>query len=166
MSRESDTIPEDGRALRPDELVALESRMGAIVDASRLFKNLDERGRAELLGMGYLRTVTGGTVLVREGDEQERVMYLVKAGRVRVETTAPSGPVHLADLGAGACVGEVGLLAGGPSTATVTALELTELVAFPKRRFERFLNAHPVVRTRLESLVDARARDTIEKIIG
>ncbi len=166
VSRTSDTIPEDGRALTPDELAELEAQMGAIVDASRLFKSLDEKGRAELLGISYLRTVAAGTVLFREGAEEERVMYLIKAGRVNVETTSASGPVHLADLGAGACVGEVGLLAGGPSTATVTAVEPTERVAFPKRRLQRFLDAHPAVRTRLESLVDARARDTIEKIIG
>lgn len=140
--------------------------MGDIVDASRLFKSLDDEGRATLLSLGTLRTVEPGTVLFREGTEEDRVMYLVKSGRVTVETTAPSGPVHLAELGPGACVGEVGLMAGGPSTATVTTVEVTELVVFPKASLERFLEAHPRVKARIATLVDARARDTIEKIIG
>ena len=48
----------------------------------------------------------------------------------------------------------------------VTALEDVDAVAFAKHRIERMLDASPKVRQLLESLVDLRARDTIEKIIG
>jgi CRP-like cAMP-binding protein len=93
-------------------------------------------------------------------------MYLLLNGKVRVETTAAQGSVHLAELGHGACFGEVSVLTGGLRTATVTAVTDVDAVAFEKHRIERIVADYPKVRALLEALVEGRARDTIEKIVG
>ncbi len=58
------------------------------------------------------------------------------------------------------------VLTGGERTATVTALTELDLVAFEAHRIERILADYPKVRELLESIVEGRARDTVEKIIG
>jgi CRP-like cAMP-binding protein len=154
-----------GRALRPEEQAALVEEMTAIVEHSHLFKSLDPIARGELLESGYVTSYSAGDVVFRQDDPGD-VMLLVMRGRVRVETKTPGGTVQLAELGSGACIGEVSVLTGAPRTATVTALEDVDAVAFAKHRIERMLDASPKVRQLLQSLVDLRARDTIEKIIG
>ncbi|MBX3250535.1 MAG: cyclic nucleotide-binding domain-containing protein, partial [Myxococcales bacterium] len=159
------TIPSGGRPLRAEEQAALVEEMAAIVEQSHLFRSLSVEAREALLESGYVRTFSSGDVLMRQGDPGDE-MFLVMRGRVRVETETPGGKVHLAELGRDACVGEVSVLKGQPRTATVTALDDVDTVAFARHRIERVLDAHPKVRALLESLVDLRARDTIEKIIG
>lgn len=164
MTRPS-TIPAGGRTLRPEEQAALVEEMASIIEQSHLFKSLDEEGRRDVLESGYAMTFAEGDVLVRQGDRGD-VMYLVMRGTVRVETATPAGKVHLAELGRGACIGEVSVLSGGERTATVTATTDVDVVAFARHRIERVLAKYPKVRELLENIVDARARDTIEKILG
>ncbi len=164
MTRPS-TIPAGGRSLRPEEHAALVEEMADIIERSHLFRSLDAEGRREVLESGYAMTFGEGDVLVRQGDRGD-VMYLIMRGKVRVETETPGGNVHLAELGRGACVGEVSVLSGAERTATVTALTDVDTAAFARHRIERVLAKYPKVRELLENLVDARARDTIEKILG
>ncbi len=166
MTRPS-SIPAYGRALRPDEQAALIEEMAAIIETSHLFKSLTVEARNDLLGQGFVMSFDAGDVLLRQGLPGGDRMYLVIRGEVRVETeSAPGKTVHLAELGRGACLGEVSVLSGGERTATVTAIGEVDAVCFARHRIERILDEHPKVRSLLESIRDARARDTIEKIIG
>ena len=158
-------IPPGGRILGDDERRALLAEMSDIVNTSHLFKSLDDEGRRRVLSSGYVCSFSAGETLIKEGDHGT-AMYLLLNGKVRVETTAAQGSVHLAELGHGACVGEVSVLSGGPRTATVTAATDVDAVAFEKHRIERILADYPKVRALLEALVEGRARDTIEKIVG
>ena len=58
------------------------------------------------------------------------------------------------------------MLTGGVRTATVRAEVDAQLVAFEKHRIQRVIDAHPRVRKLLEAMIEGRARDTVEKIIG
>lgn len=159
------TIPPRGRALSDAERAALLEDMEAVVASSHLFKSLDGPGREELLQSGYVLQLEGGEPLIEEGEEGT-AMYLVMSGRVRVEAHGPSGPVQLAELARGACVGEVSVLSGSPRTATVRAADATLVIAFEAHRVHRLLDRHPEVRAVLEVLVEGRARDTVEKLIA
>jgi len=139
--------------------------MTSFVDTSHLFKSLDAAGRGRVLECGYVTTFSEGDVIVRQDDPGD-VMFLILEGKVKVETTTPGGVVKLAELGKSACVGEVALLTGEPRTATVTALTDLDAVAFARHRIERVLADYPKVAELLQTLVERRARDTIEKIIG
>ena len=136
-----------------------------IIATSHLFKSLDEEGRAKVLESGVVRSYDPGDILFTQ-DMPGEEMLLVMSGRVKIEATSPAGKIkQLAELGRGACIGEVAVLTGGGRTATVTALEHVDAAAFAAHRIARVLDDYPKVRRILESLVDARARDTVEKII-
>lgn len=139
--------------------------MEAIVGGSHLFRSLDAAGRRDLLESGVVREVDAGDVLVREGAPGDE-MFLVMEGTVRVETRAPHGALELAVLGRGACLGEVAVLTGAARTATVVACERVVVVAFSDARVRALLDAHPRVRALLETLVEGRARQTLDRILG
>lgn len=159
------SIPSGGRLLDASEQAALEREMEAIVTRSHLFKSLDDAGRQRLLESGFVMRFDAGDVILREGDRGE-TMYLLMEGQVRIETSAPNGTLQLAELGRGACVGEVSVLTGSPRTATVTAITPVTAVTFARHRILRLLDENPKVRALLDTLVEARARDTVEKLIG
>ncbi len=157
-------IPPGGRALRPEEYEALLTDIEQVVARSALFRSLDEAGRADLLQSGYVAFFRRGETMMQEG-ESGSTMFLLLRGRVRVSTRGPQGQVQLAELGRGACVGEVSVLTGRPRTATVEALEDVDAVAFERHRIERLLQRYPKVRHLLLRLVEGRARDTIDKTV-
>jgi CRP-like cAMP-binding protein len=148
-----------------DEQAALERDMEEIVNRSHLFKSLDDAGRQDLLASGFVMRFDAGDTILREGDPGE-TMYLVMEGTVRIETRTSGASLHLAELGRGACVGEVSVLTGSPRTATVTAVTDVTAVTFARHRIARIVDAHPRVRAILDTLVEARARDTVEKLIS
>ncbi len=165
MTQRPSSIPAGGEPLSAEEQAAFERAMASIVLGSHLFKTLDEAGRQELLEGGFVLRFEPGDVLVRQGEPGD-TMFVVLEGQVRVETETPGGTLQLAELGAGACLGEVSVLTRAPRTATVTALGPVTTVSFGRHRIERLLSAHPRVRLLLEALVEGRARDTVEKIVG
>jgi len=158
-------IPPGARPLEDAEREALLTDLASVVETSHLFKSLDEDGRAQLIRAGYVVFLDKDQTLISEGEEGT-TMYLVLDGRLRVETKSPAGLVQLAELGRGACIGEVSVLTDGPRTATVSAIAPSQCVAFEKHRILRVIDAHPRVRQILETLIEGRARDTVEKIIG
>jgi CRP-like cAMP-binding protein len=73
-------------------------------------------------------TLTDGQVLFRQGDESDR-LYFILDGRLEITTDRGNGDqVHLATLSAGDVVGEIGILHGLPRVATVTAVGPATLI--------------------------------------
>jgi CRP/FNR family transcriptional regulator, cyclic AMP receptor protein len=154
-----------GRPLSLEEQAAIERDMEAIVLGSHLFKSLDDAGRKDLIESGFVMRFDAGDMILRQGDPGD-TMFLVLEGTVRVETETPGGTIQLAELGRGACLGEVSVLTRGPRTATVSALTPVTTVTFARHRVERLLAQHPRVRALLEALIAGRARDAVDKILG
>ena len=158
-------IPPGGRVLESSVMAALVDELGDFVAESRLFRELDASGRERLIQCGYVVEFATGTTLLTQGDEGSTV-YLILHGAVMVEVESGQSRIPLANLERGACVGEVSVLTGSTRTATVTATEDVEALVFERHRIERILTDYPGLRARLEVLVEGRARDAIEKIIG
>ena len=158
-------MPPAGRALEEAERAALLADLEEMVVTSHLFKSLDPEGRARLIESGYVLAFEPDDAIIRQGDAGS-AMYLVLQGKVRVETAGVRGAVQLAELGRGACLGEVSVLTGSARTATVIAITPVQVVTFESHRIDRVIDAYPRVRKLLEAMVEGRARDTVEKIIG
>ena len=158
-------IPPGARVLDDQEQRALLEEMAEIVAKSHLFKSLDQDGQTRVLTSGYVCTYRSGDDLMRQG-EPGNTMYLLLNGTVTVHTETDGHDMHLAELGRAACVGEVSVLTGSDRTATVTAATDVNAVGFDKHRIQRILQDYPKVRELLETLVEGRARNTIEKIVG
>ncbi len=82
-----------------------------------------------------LRWLVAGQVLCREGDAPGP-LYVVCAGAVRVyrrDPEAPEGTIELAKLGPGSVIGELAPLLNKPRSATVEAVEATQILEVPAR---------------------------------
>ncbi len=159
-------IPPAGRALQPQEREGLLADIEDIIESSHLFKSLGDQGRKELIESGYVVGYDAGQLILEQG-QVGSVMYLVMSGSVSVETDRGAGTsIHLAELGRGACIGEVSVLTGSPRTASVKAIDDVKMIAFEKHRVQRVIDAYPKVRSLLETMIEGRARDTVEKLIS
>ena len=80
--------------------------------------------------------VRAGDVVIRQDDPADR-FYVIAEGEVEVTQAPPDGgpAVVLRRMGPGEGFGEIGLLAGSPRTATVTAVADGALVALDGDRF-------------------------------
>jgi CRP-like cAMP-binding protein/RsiW-degrading membrane proteinase PrsW (M82 family) len=94
-----------------------------------------------------------GEVIVREGDLGDR-FYLVRSGRVGVLRKGK----QVAQLQPGDYFGELALLAAERRTATVQALEGTEVLALSRPAFEAVLRAHSELRGHFREVVQIRFR--------
>jgi len=100
-----------------------------------------------------------GRMVVRQGDEGD-TFFLVSRGRVGVwvgDTENEAQPV--ATLGRGQCFGEMSLLTGARRTATVRAVEDTDLLVLGKAEFRDILLADPTVVESLSQILALRQRE-------
>ena len=88
--------------------------------------------------------VQDGHVIFREGDPGDR-LFIVVEGMVEVS----QGGVHLTTIGPGGHFGELGLIAGGVRSATVTACGEVAMLAIGREDFFGLVNSQPEVAVRL-----------------
>jgi CRP-like cAMP-binding protein/predicted acylesterase/phospholipase RssA len=109
--------------------------------------------------------LAGGEMLFAQGDPPD-YLYIVMHGRLEVIVERENGVSEVVDqIGPGACVGEMALLAGEPRSATVRAIRDSELVRLSKEEFNHLLSHHPraaieVARTLVGRLRRTTARTT------
>lgn len=92
-----------------------------------------------------------GSTIIREGDAGDR-FYVIVSGLTGVTT----GRRRLSDRGRGEYFGEIALVRDVPRTATVTALEDTELRAVERADFLTAVTGHSVSRSQAERIIDER----------
>ena len=93
--------------------------------------------------------VTAGTVLMTQG-HQGHEMFVVVSGRLGIERDGQL----VAESGPGESLGVMALLAEGPRTATVTAIEPSRLLVAGHREFHALMAVSSEIRTHiLETLV-------------
>jgi CRP-like cAMP-binding protein len=90
------------------------------------------------------RGLKAGEILFKAGDPGD-ALYIVARGKVEVLSNGLSGAetcgCAIAELGQGHAFGEMALLSGGPRTATIRAIEDTELLEIGKQDFDRLVAA-------------------------
>ncbi len=113
----------------------------------------------------FSRSVKAGEVIFRMG-ERGRNAYIIEKGRVEVSFTRDEEKIFVAELGEGEIFGEMSMIDDAPRSATVTALEDTELVVIQRSRFQRPLSASDPLTNMLLRVVLARFRDAQHQISG
>ncbi|HKE15497.1 MAG TPA: cyclic nucleotide-binding domain-containing protein, partial [Kofleriaceae bacterium] len=82
-------------------------------------------------------------------------------GDVEVTSLAPDGaPTPLATLRAGDVFGEMALIRGGPTSATVTAASAATVLYLARDYVDRIVAAVPEIRNYLQTLTETRELDT------
>lgn len=102
--------------------------------------------------------VAAGEAVFREGDAAD-AMYFIVSGRLAVTISCQGRrAIQVAELGPGEPVGELGILAGGVRTATVTAIDDAELLRVPAAAFERSAEGSAAVIEQLADVIRRRLR--------
>jgi predicted acylesterase/phospholipase RssA/CRP-like cAMP-binding protein len=106
------------------------------------------------------RALAPGELLVEAGSEAQGISVVVD-GDLAVElVTADGTSTRIAELGAGALVGEVALLLGGRRTAAVVAVTAASVVELTAAGFDRLLTAAPDIGVELTERATRRLRET------
>ncbi len=140
------------------------------LDAIPFFQAIDGVDPAELLPLMQIRRYRPGEVVIRHG-EPGRTLYVIISGIL--DAIHPDG-VRLASLGSGEVFGEMSLISGEPTAATVYVRERAVLFCLTGDYFRRLLERLPRLQTfiirllirRLAQLNHERIRDLSRTIIG
>jgi CRP-like cAMP-binding protein len=123
-----------------------------------LFSALSQAELQEIDRITRMQEVKKRQAIYLPGDPSTTV-YLLKKGRVKIASTAPSGKEVTFDiLEAGEIFGEFEVLEGGPRETLAEALDDTLICAIRREDFERYLRQHPDLTVKLTKLIGLRLR--------
>jgi CRP/FNR family cyclic AMP-dependent transcriptional regulator len=116
-----------------------------ILRALPIFEMLDDDSLKPLTRVAMLRTIARHTVVLHAGDRTDNI-YFVLSGALKVQVSDEEGrEVILSMLGPGELFGEMGVLDDHPRSATVLAVEASELVVIGQAEFKQCLAENPDV---------------------
>ena len=98
-----------------------------------------------------------GEDLIAEGS-QGQGLYLLLGGTADVSKHSGGERIHLANLHAADLCGEMSMIAGNQTTATVTAQDRIEALFLPREAFREVIGEHPEIMKYLAGLTDERLR--------
>lgn len=107
-----------------------------------MFRDVDP-AKLKLLAVASNRvSLEAGEILLRQGGAPEAV-YVIFQGEADVFRETPNGEVHLARIGSGEIVGEIGALSGRPYSATIKAVGQLSALRIERRAFIEILEQVP-----------------------
>src|SRR5262245_8591627 len=95
-----------------------EDLISSLVQSNEILGRLSSTTVARLIEASHAVDMRPGEVLIRQGDRSD-CAYLVLQGELDIGVDTAYGEVPLARVRAGALIGEIGVFAGLPRTATV-----------------------------------------------
>ena len=121
-----------------------------------LFSKLSESELDALVQVSRIQKLRPREELCHKGDPGNQV-YLISKGRLKAMTTSAEGDdVVFSIMAPGEVCGELALLSGGRRTATLTAIDESELIVLDRREFLPFMRAHPEVAIKLLEVLAER----------
>ena len=131
-----------------------------------LFSGLPVAAQEALLASMREETVATHQTVCWYGDRAEG-LFLIQSGEVSVSVPNDNGEhVVINQLGPGDFFGEIGLLDGGPRTATVRAVSHARLLKLDRKAFHAFLAAHPASAIEMLTVMGRRHREVSDTIKG
>jgi uncharacterized membrane protein len=128
-----------------------------------LFALLGHDERKALARCMVVQRYQEGDVLYTRGDPGGRTLHVVRSGRVQVTLVNQVGETMvLGENTAGKLFGEISLFDGGPRTASVHAVEETEVLTLSREDLFSFLHEHPHAALDLLAVMGHRLRETNE----
>lgn len=129
-----------------------------------IFSDLPDEVIEQVLLVGNKKTYTKESVILVE-EEVGTALFVITKGKVKVSRTSTDGrEVILSILSDSDFFGEMSILDGLNRSATVVALEDTELFIIQRKEFLDLLNKHPEISIALLSELTQRLRNADMKI--
>jgi CRP-like cAMP-binding protein len=131
-----------------------------LIRHSALLSAVEPGRRTELIARFTPRTFPAGSVLVRQGKDNDR-LFLIASGEVEVRGIDAEGDkMVLAHLGPGDVVGEISLVLRRPATADVVASHTTVALELTSDQFQEAIRAYPGLLQELYELATKRHDET------
>ena len=108
-----------------------------------LFTPLGDDDRRILSGYGEFLPVQKDDNLIEEGLNQDS-LFIVISGTLHATTLRAGHPVLLGKIVRGESIGEINLLDPNKASATVTAVEFSQVWRIKSDTLEEYLNAYPL----------------------
>ncbi len=125
---------------------------------SPFFHALTARARETLAGRGVERKLSPGERLFSKGDIGD-ALYILLEGEVEIGVTTSDGrQVRFGALAAGAVIGELATIDGGPRSADVVALRRSRLLRLARETVLESLQTEPPALMALAAELAARLR--------
>jgi CRP-like cAMP-binding protein len=135
-----------------------------LIGGISLFAGLSAAEREGLVRVMRPRALASREELFHKGDAGSEV-YLVTRGALKALTTSDDGDdVVFSILGPGELIGEIAFLTSSARTATVTAIEASEVLALDRRDFRAFLRSHPDAALTLLEVLAGRLKRVSELV--
>ncbi len=140
-----------------DETVALR-QLQTVLGAGLTAEDL-----APVLASAEPRNFSAGEILIKEGDNEDNSVVIIRTGSVTVQKRLGGRDITLSYIPAGRYVGEMALLRGAARSATVTAAIATETLRIDGATFRALLDKSPQLLQKLEATVRERALHTAQR---
>jgi CRP-like cAMP-binding protein len=135
--------------------------------AKGIIEPLGDEDRLLLSSYGEFRPVHERQVLIEEGHQQNS-LYFVISGALHATTMRSGRQVLLGKINVGETIGEINIFHPGFASATVTAVEFSQVWRIDRGSLEEFMNVSPLPAAHLligiSSTLSRRLRDTNEKV--
>jgi CRP/FNR family transcriptional regulator len=129
-----------------------------------VFETLAVEDLERIADVAVPRSFESAQVIFREGDASD-TCYIVREGRVRAVRGHSDGRViTLANFGPGDIFGELAIFESEKRSATVEAVEQTQVIAILGPDMRRLLNAHHEMAIKLVIALGRRLRETNERL--
>jgi serine/threonine protein phosphatase PrpC/CRP-like cAMP-binding protein len=115
-----------------------------VLAAMPLFSRLSEREMMRVMAAADVQSFEPGQVVVREGEAGD-TMFVILDGSAKVE----KGTTKVSSLKPGDQMGEMALIRSNARSATVTALEHSELICIRRADFFEIIRAEPHIAVKL-----------------
>lgn len=113
--------------------------------------------------MAEAKKVAKDTYLFREGDAPD-AMYIIKTGAFAVTKTKGTSEIVLAELSAGAMVGEMALFDNKPRSANIKAIKDSEVISLPYDSLTKQMDQLPVWVRAIMKTLNENLREANKKI--
>lgn len=113
----------------------------------------------------YSMKFGAGEVIFRIGDRGQNA-YFIETGRVEISIERDGGKIVVARLGEGEIFGEMSMIDDAPRSATVTALEDTEVIVIEHSRMRKPLSSIDPMMNLLLRVILTRFRDSQAQMSG
>jgi CRP/FNR family transcriptional regulator len=135
-----------------------------LLQAVPVFETLGAEELARVADVTVPRSFQPGEVVFHEGDSSD-TCYIVRSGHARaIREHGVGRSLTLANFGPGDIFGELAMFDDERRSATVQALEQTEVVAILGGDMRRLLREHPDIAVKLLASLGRRLRETNERL--
>lgn len=130
-----------------------------------IFADFSQEELETAIGLAKVKNFKKGEIIWKEGEKGSSILCIL-SGKVEVRAKSVSGEeVKLAELKERDFLGEVGYITKKPRTATILAIEDTEVLEFEEEAMDEIILRHPEVKIIMEKYKNERANKTIEAFL-